>query len=248
MDFNATIELIIKDLNETSRIIDDFKSYAGVPELHVELAKAKCKNAAELISLLKKAEPKTAVVDKQVETILQQPLTKEKKASERDIFFIEEKPIIEESKALVNKIEIVSQPVIPEKTEIEIEKKPTKEKPVEAPKKASSIIADNFSGISSNINEQLGNKQNKEDVTSIIKSKHINSLRNEIGLNDKFLLIREIFNGDKETYEQTITKLEEVTTLIDAKTIISEYSAPESDSEAIELLTGLVKRKLHPDE
>ena len=140
------------------------------------------------------------------------------------------------------------QPVIPEKKEIEIEKKPENEKPVEAPKKASSIIADNFSGKSASINEQLGSKQNKEDVTNIIKSKHINSLRNEIGLNDKFLLIREVFNGDKETYEQAITKLEEITTLADAKTIISEYSAPESANEAIELLTGLVKRKLHPDE
>ena len=90
MDFNATIELIIKDLNETSRIIDDFKSYPGVPELHVEFAKVKCKNAAEVISLLKKVESKIIVADKQVETILQQSLTKEEKNLEKDTFLIEE--------------------------------------------------------------------------------------------------------------------------------------------------------------
>ena len=31
MDFNATIDLIIKDLKEASDIIDDLKKYPGVP-------------------------------------------------------------------------------------------------------------------------------------------------------------------------------------------------------------------------
>ena len=186
MDFNETVELIIKDLNETCRIIDDFKSYPDVPELHVELAKVKCKNAAEVISLLKKVESKIIVADKQVETILQRSLAEEKKNPEKDLFLIEEKPVVEENKAPVNKIETILQPVISEKAEIEIEKEPVKEKPVEAPKKSSSIIADQFSGKSASINEQLGTRQGKD----IIKAKHINSLRNEIGLNDKFLIDR----------------------------------------------------------
>ena len=37
MDFNATIDLIIKDLEEAGEIIDDLKTYPGVPELQVEL-------------------------------------------------------------------------------------------------------------------------------------------------------------------------------------------------------------------
>ena len=45
MDFNATIDLIIKDLNDASAIIDDLKKYQGVPALQVELAKSKCKSA-----------------------------------------------------------------------------------------------------------------------------------------------------------------------------------------------------------
>ena len=46
MDFNSTVDLIIKDLNEALKIIDDFKNYPGVPLLQVELAKSKCKSAA----------------------------------------------------------------------------------------------------------------------------------------------------------------------------------------------------------
>jgi hypothetical protein len=60
MDFNSTIDLIIRDLNEASEIIDDLKKYPGVPALQVELAKSKCRSAGEVIALLKSlsfAEP-----------------------------------------------------------------------------------------------------------------------------------------------------------------------------------------------
>ena len=63
MDFNSTIDLIIKDLDEAREIIDDFKNYPDVPFLQIELAKSKCKSASEVISLLKKLQipSKTAV-------------------------------------------------------------------------------------------------------------------------------------------------------------------------------------------
>ena len=53
MDFNTTIDLIIKDLVEAREIIDDLKKYPGVPALQVELAKSKCKSAGEVIAMLK---------------------------------------------------------------------------------------------------------------------------------------------------------------------------------------------------
>ncbi len=49
MDFNATIDLIIKDLDEAREIIDDLKRYPGVPAFQVEFAKSKCKSASEVI-------------------------------------------------------------------------------------------------------------------------------------------------------------------------------------------------------
>ena len=53
MDFNSTIDIIIKDLDEARAIIDDLKKYEGVPALQVELAKSKCKSAGDIIALLK---------------------------------------------------------------------------------------------------------------------------------------------------------------------------------------------------
>ncbi len=67
MDFNATIDLIIKDLEEARKIIDDLKKYPGVPVLQVELAKSKCKSAGEVISLLKEMNfPESSVTEKKL--------------------------------------------------------------------------------------------------------------------------------------------------------------------------------------
>ena len=53
MDFSSNIDLIIRDLTEVCEIIDDLKNYPGVPAFQVEIAKSKCRGAAELIALLK---------------------------------------------------------------------------------------------------------------------------------------------------------------------------------------------------
>jgi len=229
MDFNAAIELIIKDLNDACKIIDDFKSYPSVPELHVEFAKAKCKSSAEIIALLKKSE-----------IAAKKTSPEENKNMEKELLTIE-KTVVEEEK-------------VPEKIVKAVEKQSTEEyvkevkaKPLtEKVQKPSSIIADNFAE-PARINEKLGNRNSKEDVTEILKSKPINSLRSAIGLNDKFLMMREIFNGDKDKYEKTIAKLEDVASIADAKAIISEYSNPDYENEALVLLLDLVKRKLNLD-
>jgi len=230
MDFNAAIELIIKDLNDACKIIDDFKSYPNVPELHIEFAKAKCKSSAEIIALLKKSE-----------IAVKKTPPEENKNMEKELLTIE-KIVVEEEKVPEKIVKAV------EKQSTEEYVKEVKDKPLtEKVQKPSSIIADSFSDMPARINEQLGNRKSKEDVTEIIKSKPISSLRSTIGLNDKFLMMREIFNGDKDKYEKTIAKLEVVASIADAKAIISEYSNRDDENEALVLLFDLVKRKLNPD-
>ena len=67
MDFNTTIDLIIKDLNDASEIIDDLKKYPGVPALQVELAKSKCRSAGDVIALLKSLGDVIPVKNEKVE-------------------------------------------------------------------------------------------------------------------------------------------------------------------------------------
>jgi len=124
---------------------------------------------------------------------------------------------------------------------------PEPEHPVKKPAEGGTI-GDSFSHLSSRFNEQLGNRKADDDLTGVIKSKPITSLTEAIGINDRFLFIREIFDGNKDAYSQAITKLENTTSIIDARAVIMSYTGDNDESDAVKQLLDLVKRKLPSNE
>jgi len=233
MDLNATIDIIIKDLNEAREIIDDLKRYPGVPELQVELAKSKCKSASEVISLFKKL-PGTVAPAREEKSVAPEEVRHEKVAEKPD-------PVVP----------------FPEKRNIEIvethkpEASPeAHDKPVQTFKKPaeSAIIADQFSNRPESFNEKLGSLKHEDDVLEILKSKPLLSLNEAIGINDKFLFIREIFDGDQQTYDQAIIKLESVGSLADARAVVISYTGENTENEAVKQLLDLIKRKFPSNE
>jgi len=230
MDFNATIDLIIKDLDEARKIIDDLKKYPGVPALQVELAKSKCKSAGEVIAMLKELNVTTGPE----EVIPVQQNKEEKKVIAQEII----KPVVIEKPQIIPVEEI-------------IETEPPKAEMVsEHHKKSddSAILADSFSHLSNRVNEQLGGLRKDDDVSSQMNAKPISSLAEAIGLNDKFLFMKEIFNGDKEAYSQAIARLESSTSLADAKAVVMSYTGNNEENEAVKQLIDMVKRKLPSNE
>lgn len=225
MEFNATIDLIIKDLDDAREIIDDLKKYPGVPLLQVEMAKAKCKSAGEVIALLKNLQSN---VSPNEETPFSAILSEKKVITPE----VKNEPRLKEVKK------------VPEK--------PAKSDPASTVKKEKSaesiIIADTFSHLSNRFNEQLGNFKEKEDVTNIMKSKHVTNLSEAIGVNDKFLFVREIFNGNQDAFTQAISRLDNVNNLADARAVIMSYTGDDGENEAVKQLLEMVKRKIPSDE
>ena len=221
---NSTIDIIIKDLNEAREIIDDLKNYPGVPEFQIELAKSKCKSASDVIALIKRisltAPPPAETHEPHAEHV-----------TEKAEPYVE--PVIEKSEPRV-------EPVI-EKAEPQA----VKEVPRPSDKKPSgfSIIADQFAGMPESFNENLGTRKHGDDVLEILRSKPLSSLDEAIGINDKFLFIREIFNGNTDSYNEAIQKLEKVGNISDAMAVIMGYAGDNSGSEAVTQLVDLIKRK-----
>jgi hypothetical protein len=236
MDFNATIDLIVKDLNEAREIIDDLKKYPGVPVLQVELAKAKCKSAGEVISLLKNQDDiKKDVTAEPIHQPQKQKLQEEKKLPDKsdkvsappqekkkEVLTVEPPPPLTEMKAE------------PEIFTIEVTE--------------STIIADKFSYLSNSFNEQLGTLKSDEDVSDMLKSKPLTSLSEAIGVNDRFLFIREVFDGNNEAYSQAITLLDNAESIVEARAVIMSYAGDKNENEAVKQLLDLVKRKLPANE
>ena len=234
MDFNATIDLIVKDLEEAREIIDDLKRYPGVPVLQVELAKSKCRSACEVIALLKNRKDNIQEAGEEIIRPPQQKLPQLKE--EKKTFFRTGTaiPPVEEKKMPAQPAESVSLPV--DKKE-ELKKMPEK-------KSDSPILADKFSQPSNSFNDQLGN-QKIDDVSDILKTMPLTNLSEAIGVNDKFMFIREIFHGDKDAYTQTISRLDNAANFSDARAVLMSYTGDNSENDAVNQLLDLVKRK-HP--
>lgn len=77
-----------------------------------------------------------------------------------------------------------------------------------------------------------------------VASSHIDSLRSAIGINDRFLMIRDLFNGNEQMFEDTITTLEEFDDLDECMIYIVENFAWNPDSDGARLLTDIIQRKL----
>lgn len=238
MDFNATIDLIIKELKEASDIIDDLKKYPGVPVLQVELARLKCKSAGEVISILKEIKGSTSA-SREAGPERDKPEPKIKILEEKTPVppeYIPPAPQLKKPKVVTSEIEI--QPAV----------KPEPHQNNEKKENVSSILADQFVQPGSSLIEQLSPEKTEEEIADILKTKVITTLNEAIGINDRFLYIREIFNGDQNEYNKALVRLESVSNLADAKAILMSYTGDSSENETVKILLDLIKRKLHTDE
>ncbi len=209
MDFNKTVDLIIRDLEEAREIIDDMKNYPGVPVIQIEMAKSKCRNAAEVIALLKDKQnsPKTEVRSQ-----------KSAAGSPKKDYENPEPEIT------------TNEPEAGDRTPV------------------AGIVADTFENLPDSLNEKLGSLRDDNDVPDYLKSKPLTNLSHAIGINDRFLFIRELFSGNSESYSQAIIKIDEAKSLSDAKTLVLSYTGDKSESEAGKQLLDIVKRKFPGDE
>ena len=82
------------------------------------------------------------------------------------------------------------------------------------------------------------------DNAPIAPMNKISDLRKAIGINDKFLLLRDLFNGDVPLYERTIDTLNAFEDLDECMIYIVENFRWNPDSEGAKMLVSLIERKL----
>ena len=69
------------------------------------------------------------------------------------------------------------------------------------------------------------------------------TLRKAYGLNDKFLMTRDLFDGDGEAFEEAITALDECESLDDCMIYIAENYEWNPDSEGAKFIMQMLERK-----
>ena len=83
----------------------------------------------------------------------------------------------------------------------------------------------------------------RDRASELRRSEPVTDLRKAIGINDKFLLIRELFGGDGEAYERAIGTLNDCADFDDCMIYIAENYAWNPNSDGVKLLMELLERK-----
>lgn len=131
--------------------------------------------------------------------------------------------------------------------EVQVEKEIPKQKtkPISfGTKQPTEIISDKYQGTRKFRNEALTDHIHKKDLSTKMQSKPISDLTKAIGVNDKFLFIKELFNGDTELYNNSIKKLNQFTDISEAMIFIHENFSWKGDSETANRFIELIRRKL----
>lgn len=83
----------------------------------------------------------------------------------------------------------------------------------------------------------------RDIASELLRSEPVTDLRRAIGLNDKFLLIRDLFDGDSEAFARAIDTLNGFDNLDDCMIFIAEHYAWNPNSDGAKLMMDLLERK-----
>lgn len=105
------------------------------------------------------------------------------------------------------------------------------------------VLGDVIGNSTGMLNESFGAP--RKDMATKIASGTGNDLHAAIGINDRYMLIRELFNGDIDAYDTALDTLNKFTDFDDCMIHIQENYHWKPNSEGVKLLINLISRKLN---
>jgi hypothetical protein len=111
--------------------------------------------------------------------------------------------------------------------------------------KTREIIGEKFQDNKKLLNEAHNERshKNQKDLSSVMQSKPIQSIESAIGINDKFLFIKELFNGNAQQYKETLEQLNNSADFNTAVQYMEQQFNWEMESEAVMKLLDLLRRR-----
>ena len=229
MEIKYTIEILTKDIQDIEKLVGNLRNSKDDSAIELDLALSKLRNVYEILTMIKADRLHELVSDIHV-----QEQTSTKTA-----------PSAKQEPAAIQEPEPESEPEPKPEPESEPESEPEPEpEPTPAPESEpvdSSILSEKFSAESS-INENLAEKRGN-DIDTKLMGQPIDNISRNIGINDRFLIIRELFEGDSDQFSNLVSRLDSAENYQTATRILKEQFAGTLDHEGVEILTGLIKRR-----
>ncbi len=273
MEWRHTLEILTKDIQDIEKLVGNLQNSAASPSIDLDLALSKLRNVYEVLNMIKEdqmeekrsmyaaakasavpqptparasgpgpeAPPPATQVEKPVPDTEQRKeevsATKEDPAATEEIspHSVEGPTAAEGEPAASGRESAETEDDEPAAQE---GMAPGKEK-IEATGKA--ILAEKFSAASS-INDNLAGKRPAGTETKLA-GKPIDNIHRNIGINDRFLIIRELFRGDADSFRDLINELDEAGDLQKARELLQRRFPDTTEHEGLDILQGLIQRR-----
>jgi len=222
MEFKTTLEIVTKDIQDIEKLVGNFKNYSRIPNIELDLALSRLRNVYDLLLMFKSDHAEAATSEVPVDPIMK-PTP-------------EAKPPLKDS-AVITPVQKVPSPQPEPQPKPQPKPQPqpplpVKEKPVDKHEEEIKFV-----------HEKLGEQVTKKDIASKLQGQAIKSISGSIGINDKFLYIRELFAGNAETFRQTMDELDECHNFNEAYSLLMDRFQWDMDSEPVQMLLNLIRRK-----
>jgi hypothetical protein len=226
MVFRNTLEILHANADEINQLIARLEETDEIRTIELDLILEKLRDIYDLTLDLQTAlKEKGIPLKENIDEVKEEEVTQTSK------------PVVEKSP---EKIQQERKTAAREQVEKDLKKKGHSSK--EPSEKA--FVSDRFKTSKPTLNEDLASKIKSEDLSSKLKAMPITNISNALGLNDKFELINELFNGDKELFERTMQVLNMAGSFVEAYNYLNENFDWDMGGPHVQRILELIRRKL----
>ncbi len=243
MKFKNTFEILIKDIQDIEKLVVNLQNSKEGNTIELDLALSKLRNVYEILALirsdqiqqLRRAESGDAAkaATPGEEEAAESPEEEAAKSPERESSLTHMgetgKPAGGTGKLVTGVHEAKDEP----SESFSAAKSSSAAEP--------SILAERFSAGSSINDHMAGDREKKPDSKYL--GQPIESISRNIGINDRFLIIRELFDGDADRFSHLVRQLDEAENHEQASRLLDQAFHDHPEHDGIDILKGLVKRR-----
>lgn len=253
MEIKYTIEILTKDIQDIEKLVGNLGNSKDASTIELDLALSKLRNVYEMLTLIKadrfhelagNSPLQGEILSEPVPTISAEPETAPVPEPEtRPEAQTAPEPQPEAQEELEPEAQTVPEPEVQEELEPAAQAEPAPEPESDPSKESagSSILAEKFSAESS-INENMAEKLGSDTDAKLV-GKAIDNISRNIGINDRFFIIRELFEGEAERFTSLVNELDNAEDYEMASNILRQQFTDNMDHEGVEILSGLLKRR-----
>ena len=252
MELKHTIEILTKDIQDIENLVRNLNNYPSPPVIEIDMAMSKLRNVYELLTMISsdiKADMKINTDKGKPEEEPATPTEEHHMPVEETRYEKDEKEQAvanelarKDASSKLNEEELARREASLHLAKEEIARKEASIKLAEEEQvRKASIIAEKFAA-SKSINEKISPESNR-NISSKLTGDPIDSVKRNIGINDRFLIIRELLNGDNERYNQLVQQLDECNNFDQTHELIEASFPDKMDHEGVDILVKLSRRK-----